>query len=204
MRPGTVPRARVCLPKLGERYRVARAHAHLCSACLEWWPHDMPTARPAMQRTTITLDDDLMARLDEFMADRQYANRSEAIRDLVRSGLEQAAIVAAPRSQCLAAAIYVYDHEERELSRRLTRSAHEHHDLSLATLHVHLDHDSCMEVTVLRGAVEEVQHFADHVIAERGVRHGRLVLVPVAEQTETHSHGETRAGPHRHLHVRRR
>jgi len=39
-----------------------------------------------MQRTTITLDDDLMARLDEFMADRQYANRSEAIRDLVRGG----------------------------------------------------------------------------------------------------------------------
>jgi CopG family nickel-responsive transcriptional regulator len=61
-----------------------------------------------------------------------------------------------------------------------------------------------MEVTVLRGAVEEVQHFADHVIAERGVRHGRLVLVPVAEQTETHPHGESRAGPHRHLHVRRR
>ena len=156
-----------------------------------------------MQRTTITLDDDLMARLDEFMADRQYANRSEAIRDLVRSGLEQAAIVAAPRSQCLAAAIYVYDHEARELSRRLTRAAHKHHDLSLATLHVHLDHDSCMEVTVLRGAVEEVQHFADHVIAERGVRHGRLVLVPVAEQTETHSHGEARAGPHRHLHVKK-
>jgi CopG family nickel-responsive transcriptional regulator len=51
-----------------------------------------------MQRTTITLDDELMDRLDEFMSDRQYANRSEAIRDLVRSGLEQAAIVAAPRS----------------------------------------------------------------------------------------------------------
>ena len=49
-----------------------------------------------MQRTTITLDDDLMTRLDEFMSDRRYANRSEAIRDLVRSGLEQAAIVAAP------------------------------------------------------------------------------------------------------------
>ena len=157
-----------------------------------------------MQRTTITLDDDLMTRLDEFMSERQYANRSEAIRDLVRSGLEQAAIVAAPRAQCLAAAIYVYDHEERELSRRLTRAAHEHHDLSLATLHVHLDHDSCMEVTVLRGEVGEVRHFADHVIAERGVRHGRLVLVPVDEKTETHTHGDARATPHSHLHIRRR
>jgi nickel-responsive transcriptional regulator NikR len=49
-------------------------------------------------------------------------------------------------------------------------SAHEHHDLSMATMHVHLDHDSCMEVTVLKGRTPEVQHFADHVIAERGVR----------------------------------
>ena len=157
-----------------------------------------------MQRTTITLDDDLMARLDEFMADRRYANRSEAIRDLVRSGLEQATVEASPRARCLAAEIYVYDHEARELASRLTRAAHEHHDLSLATLHVHLDHDSCMEVTVLRGAVQEIRHFADHVIAERGVRHGRLVLVPVDERTETHSHGATAALPHGHLHVRRR
>ncbi len=157
-----------------------------------------------MQRTTITLDDDLMARLDEFMAERRYANRSEAIRDLVRSGLEQATVEASPRARCLAAAIYVYDHEARELASRLTRAAHDHHDLSLATLHVHLDHDSCMEVTVLRGAVQEIRHFADHVIAERGVRHGRLVLVPIDERTETHSHGAGAASPHGHLHVRRR
>jgi CopG family nickel-responsive transcriptional regulator len=157
-----------------------------------------------MQRTTLTLDDDLMTRLDDFMRERGYANRSEAVRDLVRAGLEQATLAASSRAQCLGAAIYVYDHEARELSSRLTRAAHEHHDLSLATLHVHLDHDSCMEVTVLRGAVDEVRHFADHVIAERGVRHGRLVLVPVDEKTETHAHGEARSAPHRHLHVRRR
>ena len=156
-----------------------------------------------MQRTTITLDDDLMARLDESMADRQYANRSEAIRDLARAGLEQAMLDSSPQAQCLGAAIYVYDHEARELASRLTRKAHEHHDLSLATLHVHLDHDSCMEVTVLRGAVRDVQHYADHVIAERGVRHGRLVLVPAEQRFEVHTHGAG-ATQHAHLHVRRR
>lgn len=157
-----------------------------------------------MQRTTITLDDDLMARLDEFMADRRYANRSEAIRDLVRAGLERSAVAADPKAQCLAAAIYVYDHESRELASRLTHAAHDHHDLAISTLHVHLDHDSCMEVTVLRGEVGEVRHFADHVIAERGVRHGQLVLVPVDESTEAHTHHRARVGPHRHLHVKRR
>lgn len=156
-----------------------------------------------MQRTTITLDDDLMARLDEFMTDRRYGNRSEAIRDLVRSGLEQAAVAASPSARCLAAAIYVYDHEARELARRLTRAAHDHHDLSLATLHVHLDHDSCMEVTVLRGQVGDVRHYADHVIAERGVRHGHLLLVPAEVSTETHSHGGAKLSRHSHLHVKR-
>ena len=157
-----------------------------------------------MQRTTITLDDDLMTRLDEFMADRRYANRSEAIRDLVRAGLERTAVAEEPKAQCLAAAIYVYDHESRELASRLTHAAHDHHDLAISTLHVHLDHDSCMEVTVLRGEVGEVRHFADHVIAERGVRHGQLVLVPVDESTEVHTHHRARVGPHRHLHVKRR
>jgi CopG family nickel-responsive transcriptional regulator len=52
--------------------------------------------------------------------------------------------------------------------------------------------------------VADVRHFADHVIAERGVRHGRLVLVPVEERTESHSHGATHALPHQHLHIRRR
>ena len=84
------------------------------------------------------------------MAARGYANRSEAIRDLARSGLQQHAMQAAGRQQCLAALIYVYDHHQRELPKRLTSDFHDHHDLARATLHVHLDHESCMEVTVLK------------------------------------------------------
>ena len=153
-----------------------------------------------MQRTTITIDEDLLAQLDAFVTERGYANRSEAMRDLVRGGLEEARLRSQADAHCVAAAIYVYDHEARELSRRLTRVGHEHHDLSLATLHVHLDHESCLEINVLRGKVAEVRHFADHVIAERGVRHGRLVMVPVEPGVETHSHGEAGSRPHTHLH----
>ena len=70
----------------------------------------------------------------------------------------------------------------------------ETHDLSLATLHVHLDDDSCMEVTALKGASGEVRHFADHIIAERGVRYGRVVMIPTAsdKKPKARKHG------HRH------
>ena len=74
--------------------------------------------------------------------------------------------------------VYLYDHAARDLSRRLVENYHGHHDLSMATLHVHLDDDHCMEVTALKGTGAEVQHFADHIIAERGVRYGQLVMIP--------------------------
>ena len=153
-----------------------------------------------MQRVTITLDDDLMADLDRIIAARGYQNRSEAIRDLARSGLEQAAVEAAGSRNCVAALVYVYDHNARQLSKRLADAFHQHHELSLASLHAHLDHDSCMEVTILRGKTSEVQHFAEHVIAERGVHHGRVVLVPTDLLIKPHTHVDGTAHTHEHDH----
>jgi CopG family nickel-responsive transcriptional regulator len=146
-----------------------------------------------MQRITITLDDDLMEELDAVIAEQGYQNRSEAIRDLTRAGIQQAAQEKGKAGECVAALVYVYDHAQRDLSRRLVDTYHHHHDLSLATLHVHLDGDNCMEVTALRGSGNEVQHFADHIIAERGVKYGRVVMMPTGKKVEGkkkgHSHG---------------
>ena len=146
-----------------------------------------------MQRITITIEDDLLDEIDAAAKARGYQNRSEIIRDLARAGLQQSA-EEAPSGQCLAALVYVYDHAARDLSKRLVQNFHGHHDLSLATLHVHLDDDSCMEVTALKGPSSEVRHLADHVIAERGVRYGRVVMIPTAsdKKPKARKHG------HRH------
>jgi CopG family nickel-responsive transcriptional regulator len=141
-----------------------------------------------MQRVTITIDDDLVGEIDAFMTGRGYANRSEAIRDLARSGLSQSSLEVARGHDCVATLSYVYDHEERELPKRLTRDFHAHHDLAQATLHVHLDHDSCLEVTVLKGRSTDVKAFADHVIAERGVRHGHIAYMPADAGGHSHDH----------------
>ncbi len=154
-----------------------------------------------MQRVTITLDDDLMAALDTIIAARGYQSRSEAIRDLARAGIREAAesLNEESKDDSVAALVYVYDHAARELSKRLTKAFHDHHEMSLASLHVHLDHDTCLEVTVLRGSASQVQHFGAHVIAERGVRYGRVVHMPVGE-TGASDHGRKVAGNHRHKH----
>lgn len=143
-----------------------------------------------MQRVTVTIDDDLMADLDRMIEEHGYQNRSEAIRDFARAGMQQAAQNSGAAGECIAALVYVYDHAARDLSSRLVKNFHGHHDMSLATLHIHLDNETCIEVTALRGQSREVQHFADHIIAERGVRHGRLVMIPAEK-------GSKRNGTHR-------
>ena len=142
-----------------------------------------------MQRITITLDDDLLDEIDRFGRMRGYQNRSEAIRDLARAGLQQAREDTG-KGECVAALVYVYDHSVRDLARKLTESFHHHHHMSLATLHVHLDEENCMEVTALKGSAGDIKHFADHVIAERGVRYGRVVLIPTERKKSRHAaHG---------------
>ena len=157
-----------------------------------------------MQRVTVTLDDDLMRELDSLIEVRGYQNRSEAIRDLTRAGMRESAVNSGKAKNCVAALVYVYDHHARELSKRLTQIFHDHHDLALSTLHVHLDHESCMEVAVLRGRTESVKHLAEHVIAERSIHHGQLVMVPVEHVVEDHAHGIGRAHRHDHHQLRSR
>jgi CopG family nickel-responsive transcriptional regulator len=133
-----------------------------------------------------------------MIARRGYQNRSEAIRDLTRAGMAELDDRSLADQQGVAALVYVYDHEGRALAKRLTRAFHDHHDLSLATMHVHLDHESCLEVAVLRGVMHDIRDFAAHVIAERGVRHGKLIAVPVEVEAASHAHG---GRGHRHLHT---
>jgi CopG family nickel-responsive transcriptional regulator len=150
-----------------------------------------------MQRITITMDDDLLAGVDALMRRRGYESRSEAFRDIVRDMMSRE-VAAQPDSPCIATLSYVYDHATRELANRLTKTHHDHHALSTASLHVHLDHETCLEVSVLRGRAGAIREFADAVTTQRGVRHASLHIVPVQVSTDAHSHGgEIR--PHEHV-----
>jgi CopG family nickel-responsive transcriptional regulator len=140
-----------------------------------------------MERFTISLDDKLAREFDTWIASRAYANRSEAVRDLLRAELDKAHLRQSGATHCVACLSYVYNHHERELAERLTSLHHAHHELTISATHAHLDHDHCLETVLLRGESVAVQGFADAVCAERGVHHGKLNLISV----ELHQ-------PHRH------
>lgn len=153
-----------------------------------------------MQRITITLDDDLVEQFEQFLSDNGYSNRSEAFRDLVRERLQAERLTQGPQGDCIATLTYVYSHNRRDLASRITEISHAHHDLTLSTLHVHLSHDDCMETAVLRGPVGRVQSFANELIAQPWVRHGRLYVLPIIATEDAHEHGD-RDQPQPHLHL---
>jgi CopG family nickel-responsive transcriptional regulator len=140
-----------------------------------------------MERLTISLNNKLAKQFDALMHKRGYFNRSEAVRDLIRDELEIDHLEEHAEGQCLATLSYIYNHHESELASRITSVQHNHHDLTLSSMHVHMDHDNCLEVSILRGTIKSVKDFANLVIATRGVRHGKLHLFPVEIVQEHHS-----------------
>lgn len=147
-----------------------------------------------MERFTISLDERLASEFDRLIKERGYLNRSEAVRDMLRGKLDTLRLQEKQAPFCVASLSYVYNHHERDLAERLTELQHQHHDLVVASTHVHLDHENCLETVMLRGKTEVVRRFADTLIAERGVRHGQVNLVPVdveAGHGHVHSHPKT-------------
>ncbi|MBI6629940.1 nickel-responsive transcriptional regulator NikR [Pontibaca salina] len=135
-----------------------------------------------MQRITISLEEDLLNAVDAMCEDEGYTSRSEAMRDILRAAIQA---TTAPKRKvpqdgqtCFAALSYVYDHQTRDLARKLTDNQHNHHTLTVATMHIHVDLESCLEVAILKGMQAEVEHFAQGIMTQRGVRHGQLNIIP--------------------------
>jgi len=131
-------------------------------------------------RFGVSMDRDLLVTLDRIIEHRGYANRSEAIRDLIRA--EQVRQTwEGGRGPVIATLTLVYDHHVREVGQRLTNLQHDHDDLVHSTMHVHLTHRMCLEVIVMRGDPRQIERLADQLIAARGVKHGRLVATSADE-----------------------
>ena len=128
-----------------------------------------------LSRIGVAIDSDLLNKFDTLIGQRGYTNRSEAFRDLIRDELVEKTWES-PDSQVVGTVTLVYDHHVRLLNEKLTGIQHDFHHSILSTLHVHLDHDNCLEVLVVRGKSSVVRKVADVLISTKGVKHGRLTI----------------------------
>lgn len=163
-----------------------------------------------MQRITISIDEDLAARVDAYIGVTGAMSRSEVIRDLVRRGLSTRPEV--PRdAHCFGILSCTVDQSVRALAVRVPQGRLDRHDQIVSALSVPLDHSTSIDVTVMRGRVGEVSAYAEALFLERGVMHGSLNLVPVTEDPVAHAHPadphapgaheDEAARPHSHLRV---
>jgi CopG family transcriptional regulator, nickel-responsive regulator len=143
-------------------------------------------------RIGISVDSDLLERFDAFIGAQGYTNRSEAFRDLVRDRLIRQT-VQSPQEEVVGTITLVYDHHVRLLPEKLTELQHDHQRVIVSSLHVHLDHDNCLEVLVVRGKSGEVRKLANLLTSPRGVKHGQLTVTTphMHEVAGSHSqHGQ--------------
>jgi CopG family transcriptional regulator, nickel-responsive regulator len=117
---------------------------------------------------------------DRLISKRGYKTRSEAIRDLIRESLVSEAID--KNEPVVATLSLIYDHHLPKLSEKLTEIQHHAHGSVIAATHVHLDKDNCLEVVIMKGRSGEIRHLADHMLAMRGVKHGKLVLTTTGQE----------------------
>ncbi len=125
-------------------------------------------------RFGVSIQDQLLARFDSLIARKGYVNRSEAIRDLIRNTLVEEDL-GNDEEESVGTISMIYDHHTRDLSDKLTDHQHSHHKEIISSMHVHLDHNNCLEVVVAKGKAKEIKRLAQELIGTKGVKHGKLM-----------------------------
>lgn len=125
-------------------------------------------------RFGVSLPEKLSKRFDTLIKGKKYSNRSEAIRDLIRKSLVEEEIEA--DALVVGVLNLLYDHHKRELQDKLTEFQHDNHEMFISTTHVHLDHDNCLEVILLKGRAGEIKKLAEQMIAVKGIKHGQVFM----------------------------
>jgi CopG family nickel-responsive transcriptional regulator len=148
-----------------------------------------------LTRFSVSLEADLLDAFDKFVRDGSFATRSEAIRQLLRQRLTRDAFEGDDRP-VTATLTLVYDHHRPHLVEKLLALQHDHAEQVVASMHVHLDHERCMEVIVLKGAGGELRKLAEALRGLKGVHAGELTLAETADADHGHPHKHDH--PHRH------
>jgi len=137
-------------------------------------------------RFGVSIEEELLEGFDALIAKKGYANRSEALRNLIRGMLLDVEVREKPDAEVVGTLTLVYDHDHGDLSNRLVDLQHRYHDRIISTLHVHIDEHSCLEVLIVRGRNDEVHQISDSLIGTRGVQQGKLIISTAESATHHH------------------
>lgn len=127
-------------------------------------------------RFGVSIEKDLLDNFDNLIAIKNYATRSEALRDLIRDALIEQKIDSHSETKVLGSLTLIYDHHASNLLQEMAKLQHQHHELILSVMHLHVSHDDCMEVIALSGKVKNITELANNLVSLKGIKNGKLFL----------------------------
>lgn len=136
-----------------------------------------------LHRIGISLHGELLERFDKVIEERGWANRSEAVRDLIRALLVEEEWQDEAK-ETMAAVVLVFDHHRHDLAQKLAELQHDSYATVISTMHVHMDHDNCLEISALKGKPDELKVLADAMIGTKGVKHGKFIPTTLGKNIE--------------------
>lgn len=134
-----------------------------------------------LARFGISIPRELLKAFDEYIERKHYANRSEAIRDLIRQKLVEEEWRES-KEEVAGVITYLYDHHKRELADKLLDIQHDYYDKIITSQHLHVDHERCLEIILVKGKANEIKELADKIQALKGVLHLNLALTTLGKQ----------------------
>ena len=133
-------------------------------------------------RIGISLPENLLNKFDEIIMNRGYSSRSEGVRDAIRNYIVNFEWMSDVEGERVGVITILYDHSQRGLMDNLTEIQHDFGSIIQSSLHVHLDHDNCLEVIVLRGEGQDVRRAAEKMMSLKGVKHVKLTTTSMGKE----------------------
>jgi CopG family transcriptional regulator, nickel-responsive regulator len=134
-----------------------------------------------IKRFGVSIEKSLLEKFDEYIKSKNYPNRSEALRDLIRKEFVEEEWLQ-KNAKAAGAIILVYDHHRRELAEHLIEIQHDYHKIIISTQHIHLDHDICLELIAVKGKISEIYQLESKLKSLKGIKHISLSRSTLAEE----------------------
>ncbi|MGC8966000.1 MAG: nickel-responsive transcriptional regulator NikR [Caldimicrobium sp.] len=134
-----------------------------------------------LARFGVSIPKQLLEAFDAYLEKKHYANRSEAIRDLIRQKLVEEEWKES-QEEVAGVITYLYDHHKRELVEKLLDLQHDYYERIITTQHLHVDHERCLEIVLVKGKANEIKELADRIQALKGVLHVNLALTTLGKK----------------------
>jgi len=126
-----------------------------------------------LTRFGVSIDKDLLKKFDLLIHKQKYQTRSKAIEDLIIEAVDNANTTSRDKTLSIGYIDMLYDHHKRQLLNKITEIQHDFHDIILSSQHVHIDHNTCLEIIVVKGAKSKIENLGHMLKTTKGIKHSK-------------------------------